>query len=336
MVAERRASARDDDRPLAGPSRREFVGLGVGALVVASLPFAARRRTLAQRTVPLMGTLADVAVAHRDPRYAQAGIGAAVERLRQVERVMTRFTAGSDVGRANLHAAREAVMVTDETALVLRASLAWAERTGGAFDPALAQATALWDVEHREAPPDAAAVSRLAGLHLYRGLDLDRWHGRPAVRFGHREVGIDLGGIAKGYGVDQAVAVLREWGIRHAIVNVGGDLYAMGRSADGSPWRVGVRSPERADRLAASFDLADAAVATSGDYLRYFEHRGRRYHHLLDPETGAPRVSAMRSITVQAADCMTADAAATAAFGADAVAARWWLASAGADILHSG
>lgn len=318
-----------------GPSRREFVALGVGALVVASIPLAARRRRLVQRTVPLMGTIADFAVVHRDPRYAHAAIDAALNRLRTIERVMTRFRDDSDVGRANLGAAREAVLVTRETGTVLAAALAWAERTDGAFDPALGRAMALWDVEHRHAPPPEAAIRRLAGRRLFRGLDLATWRGHAAVRFAEGDRAIDLGGIAKGFGVDQAVAELREWGVQHAMVNVGGDLYAMGRSENGDPWRVGVRSPERADRLVATFDLEDAAVATSGDYLRYFEHGGRRYHHLLDPETGAPRVSAMQSLTVKAGDCMTADAAATACFGRDPAGSAGWLAGTSAEIANT-
>ncbi len=115
--------------------------------------------------------------------------------------------------------------------------------------------------------------------------------------------------------MDEAVRVLRQWGIAHAIVNVGGDLYAMGRSEDGNPWRIGIRSPDNLDRTLATVDVEDLAVATSGDYLRYFQYHGRRYHHLLDPTTGEPRRSAMRSLTVSAPDCMNADAAATAGFG---------------------
>jgi thiamine biosynthesis lipoprotein len=248
---------------------------------------------------------------------------------------MTRFSDASDVGRANLGAARDGVMVTDETAAVLAAALGWATRTDGAFDPALGRLITLWDVEHRHQPPEAGAVARLAGRRLYQALDVGRWQGRPAVRFTSDDVRVDLGGIAAGYGVDQAVATLREWGIRDAIVNLAGDLYAMGRSEDGSPWKVGIRAPDRADHIIATVEIEDAAVTTSGDYVKYFEFRGRRYHHLLDPETGAPRVAAMHSLTVQAADCMTADAAATACFGADPAVARGWLAPAGARLVHS-
>jgi len=318
------------------PTRREFVAVGVGALVVASIPWSRRRRVAAaHRTLPVMGTLADITVMHRDERYAQAAITAALARLAQVDRLMTRFQAGSDIGRANTGAMRDAVHVTRETGTVLSAALAWAQRTDGAFDPALGRVIRLWDVENRTEPPTERAVVRLADRHLFRALDVDRWHGLPAVRYENDDVAVDLGGIAKGYGVDQAVATLREWGIENALVNVGGDLAAIGRADDDRPWRVGVRSPERADVLLATFDVEDAAIATSGDYLQYFEYHGRRYHHLLDPATAAPRVTAMRSITVRAADCMTADAAATACFGRDPVSARGWLDPAGARIVHS-
>jgi FAD:protein FMN transferase len=316
------------------PTRREFVAVGVGALVVASIPWSRRRRAAAHRTLPVMGTLADITVLHRDQAYAQAAIGAALTRLQTVDRLMTRFQAGSDVGRANGGAHREAVHVTRETAVVLAAALAWAERTDGAFDPALGRAIRLWDVGERAVPPAEDAVVRLAGRRLHRALDVDRWQGLPAVRFGSDDVALDLGGIAKGYGVDQAVATLRDWGITDALVNVGGDLAAIGRADDDRPWRVGVRSPDRADVLVATFDLEDAAIATSGDYLQYFDYHGRRYHHLLDPATAAPRITAMRSVTVQAADCMTADAAATACFGVDREhAARW--PGGGAVMVHS-
>ncbi|HET7040246.1 MAG TPA: FAD:protein FMN transferase [Gemmatimonadales bacterium] len=324
------------DRPQpAGPSRREFVALGVGALVVASIPLAGRRRFLAQRIVPVMGSLADLTVVHRDRRYAHAAIDAAVERLREVEDLLTRFRDGSDVGRANLGAAREAIAVSPETATVLSAALGWAGRTDGAFDPALGRLITLWDVEHRHAPPPDAAVRRLAGRSLYRGLDLDRWRGHPAVRFAGEDLALDLGGIGAGYGVDQAVATLRDWGIRDAIVNLSGDLYAMGRSENGDPWRVGIRSPDRADRIVTTVEVEDAAVTTSGDYVKFFEYGGRRYHHLIDPASGAPRVTAMHSITVQAADCLTADAAATACFGQDRATSERWLRGTTARVLHT-
>ncbi len=297
-------------------SRRDVLTLGVGAFVVATMPLAARpRQILVRRTLPVMGTVAEFAVVDADPARAQAAIDLAMEELRRVERLMTRFTGTSEVGQANRLAATDGVPVGAETALVIRAALGWAGASEGAFDPCIGRAIRLWDIGHRRTPPAEAEVRPLAGRGLYRAIDLSASRGRPAVRFTDRDVALDLGGIAKGYAVDRAVEAMRRHGIRQAIVNVGGDLYALGGAADGRPWRVGVRDPDDPSRLAGLLDVRDAAVATSGDYLQYFSHQGRRYHHLLDPATAAPRLTPVHSVTVEAASCLTADAAATAVFG---------------------
>jgi thiamine biosynthesis lipoprotein len=307
--------------------RRKFLVLGAGAFVVAGLPLAAGRERLVRRTLPIMGTVAEIALMHRDPAQAHAAIDAALAELRRIDTVMTRFTTVSEIGRANIRAAREAVPVSAETAGVIRDALAWAEATDGAFDPAIGRAVKLWDVTSRTTPPGVHEVRRLAGRRLYRALDLGGWRGAPALRFADRDVEIDLGGIAKGYGVDRAADALRARGIERALVNVGGDLYALGEMERGSGWRVGLQAPDEPSRIVETFSVADGAIATSGDYFQYFEHAGRRYHHLLDPRTGEPRRTPVRSVTVAAATCMAADAAATAAFGmspaeADRVLAR--------------
>jgi thiamine biosynthesis lipoprotein len=299
------------------PSRRDLLALGVGAFVVAAVPFTLRGapRRLVRRRVPMMGTLADLAVVHEDERLAHAALDAALEELTAVEATMSRFLPSSDVGRANRKAAQAPVTVSRPTAEVIAAALRWADATDGAFDPCLGRAVVLWDVTYRKTPPAAPRVKALAGRRLYRALELDERRGRPVVRFLDPDVALDLGGIAKGYGVDRAVAALRDRGIENGLVNVGGDLYALGVSEDGDPWRVGVRSPDDPTRLSTTLTVTDMAVATSGDYERYFRHGEVHYHHLLDPATGAPRETRAHSLTVTAATCMTADAAATARFG---------------------
>ena len=335
------------------PSRREFIALGVGAFVVASAPGLIRpKRRLIRRQVPVMGTVAEIGVVHRDERFAQGAIGAAIAELRAVDRTMTRFDDGSEVGRANLEAARRAVPVSEATAEVVAAALTWAEASDGRFDPTLGRAAAIWDVGHRSAPPSARELDALragngensrrgalAGMAgLYRSLELGRSRGEPVVAYRDDAVQLDLGGIAKGYGVDRAARALREWGITDALVNVGGDLYALGVSEDGDPWEVGVRDPDDAAKLAATFRISDRAVATSGDYEQYFEHQGRRYHHLLDPRTGEPRQTRVRSVTVAAEHCITADAAGTAVFGQTPDTARRLIAAVDRDarLLHIG
>lgn len=297
-------------------NRREFLSLGVGLFVALSLPLAMRRRTrLTRRTLPLMGTLAELQVVCADERMAEDAMDAAFAELFWVERTMTRFRSDSDIGRANLAAAREAVPITPATAAVLAAALRWAEASNGRFDPALGAASGLWDVLNRQAPPPEREVRRLAERGFWRHLDLDRFRGEPAVRFEDSDLQLDLGGIAKGYGIDRAAAALRARGIRHAVITVGGDLYAFGKAPDGEPWRVGIRSPHDRTAFAATLEVSDRAVATSGDYERFFQWRGVRYHHLIDPETGAPRRTALHSVTVLADHAIDADAAATAVFG---------------------
>jgi FAD:protein FMN transferase len=321
------------------PSRREFVALGLGAFVVAAAPAVLRpKRRLVRRRVPLMGTVAEIGVVHRDERFAQGAIAAALAELRAVDRTMTRFDDASEVGRANREAARRAVPVSGATAEVVAAALVWAAASDGAFDPTLGRAVALWDVGRRSAPPAAAELRGLAGAGRYRSLELGRSRGEPVLVYHDPAIHLDLGGIAKGYGVDRAVGALRDWGVTDGLVNLGGDLYALGASEDGDAWEVGVRDPDDASRLAARFRISDRAVATSGDYEQYFDYQGRRYHHLLDPRTGEPRRTAVRSVTIAADRCITADAAGTAVFGRAQDAARRLIAAVDRDarLLHIG
>ena len=169
-----------------------------------------------------------------------------------VEQTMTRFTTTSDVGRANRRAATEAVHVTPETMRVLREGLRWAEHTEGAFDPALGRIVELWDVAYRTTPPEREAVALLAGRGSYRALDLDMWRGRPAVRF-TQDIALDLGGIGKGYGVDEAAAVLRDWGIEHLT-----GLTAKGRELQDKIMAL----PDRVLRAAEIFERRTARLAT--------------------------------------------------------------------------
>ncbi|HVL68314.1 MAG TPA: FAD:protein FMN transferase [Vicinamibacterales bacterium] len=316
------------------PSRRDVLLLGVGGFV-AAVPFARRRPLpVVRRNVLTMGTIAEFAVAHREPAQAHAAIDRAVEALRFVDDTMSRFKPSSDVGRANLRAAHAVVGICADTRDVLNEGLRWADASGGAFDPCIGRATALWDVTHRKEPPATAEVTRIAGRALYRQLEISERAGSPVVRFHDPDVQIDLGGIAKGYAVDRAVAALRKQGVEHALVGAGGDIYALGTSPSGEPWRVGIQSPDDPNELAGALRLENAAIATSGDYRQFFEHGQRRYHHLLDPSTAAPRQSSQRSISVIAETCMAADAAATLAFGTRLAGVERILAKHGARIAH--
>jgi thiamine biosynthesis lipoprotein len=319
--------------------RRRALQLGLGAFAAAALPLPLRgREEVVRRTVPVMGTTGELVVLHRDHGTAARALDAAVEALWRVDRTMTRFRPDSDVGRANRFAAREPVVVSRETARVVRASLEWSRASGGRFDASLGRAVELWTRRGRTRPPGPGELEGGAPADSWRRVEVDDGGTAPTLRFHDPRIDLDLGGIAKGYGVDAAVRALAAHGIEHAFVNVGGDLRALGRSDDGDPWEVGVRDPDDPEGLVAVLPLEAGAVATSGDYVRGFEHGGRRYHHLIDPRSGRPRRTAMRTLTVTADTCLEADAATTAAFGLPASSGSALLASAGGGcrIAHSG
>jgi thiamine biosynthesis lipoprotein len=299
-------------------SRREFVGMGLGAFVAASIPLSLRRPAgVVQRTIPVMGTIARFVVVHRDTAHAQLAIDAAIAELQWVERVMTRFTDTSDIGRANVAAAMDAVSVTRETAHVTREALEWADALDGRYDPAAGAIIRLWNVKERHEPPQGDRIAELAGRRFHRAVEVGNAQGRSVLRFHDNGARLDLGSIAKGFGVDRAVTALRRQGIQKALVVAGGDLYALGTSTDGEPWSIGIQSPFDEREIVGALRLEDRAVATSGTYRQFFRYRGHQYHHIMDPATAAPRVTTMRSLTIVADDVMHADAATTALFGLD-------------------
>ena len=299
------------------PDRRQFLTVGVGIFVALSLPAAILRRhvSLVKRRLPLMGTIAEVQVAHRDERFAEDAIDAAIAELNDVERTMSRFIPASDIGRANLGASRDGVRIAAETGVVIAAALKASSASDGRFDPAVGEVSELWDVLNRHEPPAINRIQRLAARGFWHKVDLTERSGSAVVRFNDPDLHLDLGAIAKGYGIDRATSALRRRGVEHAIVTVGGDLFALGNSPDGEKWTVGIRSPHDRNALATTLRVSDRAVATSRDYERFFRWRGHRYHHLMDPETAAPRNTGFHSATVLADHCIDADAASTSVFG---------------------
>jgi len=217
----------------------------------------------------------------------------------------------SDLSRYNRAAAGSWTTLPAETAIVLRRAIAVAEQSNGAFDPTLGALTDLWGFGPRPfsgGPPLASEVAPLRDAAGWTRLTLD-----GDALFQPGGLRLDLNGVAKGFGVDQAAAALDRAGVKSYLVEVGGELRGVGAKPDGQPWWVELERPPIAnDTDQTLVALHDLAVATSGDYRRFFDHDGRRYAHTLDPATGAPTTHATVSVTVLAQDCMSADAWATA------------------------
>ncbi len=180
------------------------------------------------------------------------------------------------------------------------------------FNPAIGNLLLLWGYQSDEQPTQPPE-KKLIDDYLVNVPDLDDLEiSDGQIRSDNRAIQFDLGGFAKGYGIDRAIDHLKSLGVENAIVNAGGDLKVIGQRPDRS-WRIGIRHPRKAGVL-ASLDVNDGeSVFTSGDYERYFMHEGKRYHHILDPRSGYPATDFI-SVTIITSDAALADAAATAIF----------------------
>jgi thiamine biosynthesis lipoprotein len=222
---------------------------------------------------------------------------------------MSPYKPDSELSRVNREAFATPVPVSHEMFTLLQRAAHFSELSDGAFDITYAAVGQLYDYRAGTLPTrDAIARARQAVGHRQLRLDADA----RSVRFAREGMRIDLGGFAKGHAVDTSVALLREFGIAHAIVSAGGDSRVIG-DRRGRPWSVAVRDPRRADAIVAVLPLEDTSISTSGDYERYFERDGVRHHHLIDPKTGeSPR--ALRSVTILAADGLTCEALSKSVF----------------------
>lgn len=239
--------------------------------------------------------------------------------LDRVDSQMSTWRADSDLSRYNTTAVPGWVELPDDCYRVVTTALAVAQETGGAYDPTVGRLVNLWGFGpdgRRETPPPAAAIEQARADCGWQRLRCDE--ARRAV-WQPGGVFLDLSAIAKGFAVDQICASLQRQGIHDYLVEVGGELRARGFRGDGRPWYVAIESPEKDVEMPLVGVLRDGAIATSGDYLRYFETAGQRYSHTIDPRTAEPVSHALAAVTVLHDETMLADAYATAfsVLGAD-------------------
>lgn len=234
-------------------------------------------------------------------------------RLDEVVAQMSTWETDSHISRYNRAPAGSVHALPAAFAEVMDAALALAADTDGAYDPSLGALVDLWGFgpagPHAQAP-DARALAHARERAGWRRL---RWDAATRELTQPGDASIDLSSIAKGYGVDRVADWLLQQGVSDCLVEVGGELRGHGRKADGGAWRVAVEQPDGGDNQAAAVIALDGlSIATSGDYRRYFDADGQRYAHTLDPRSGRPIVNEVASVSVLHAQCMHADALATA------------------------
>ena len=264
----------------------------LSAVVLLTLP-ALSHAAWHEREEAILGTRIAVQLWSEDPALATRAMDAVIAEMHRTDELMSTYKPESQLSQVNAHAYERPVQVDADIIDVVEKALEYSRLSDGVFDVTYASVGYMFDYRKHVHPTDAQIAEALPAVD-YRQVVVD--HDARTIRFLKPGMRIDLGGIAKGWAVDRGIDILRELGIEHAMVNAGGDTRLLG-DRRGKPWIVGIRDPRNEGKVVTRIPLQDEAISTSGDYERYFEEDGVRYHHILEPGTGkSPK--AVRSVTV--------------------------------------
>lgn len=300
-----------------GVQRRRFgilvaALLSLGAVIMLGyyfgyLPRTAANDTQTQKSMMLMDTLVDVRV---DGRGSEELVPKVFEEMASLEQTLSRFVATSEVAKINEQSG-EWVRVSPQTLELVQLGVEMGHLSDGAFDITVGPLLDLWGFGTGDyaVPSEEELVLALEKID-YTQVEVDSKNSSVRIPQGFI---MDLGGIAKGFIVDQGIQILRNAKVQRSIINAGGDIGVVGTRPDNQPWRVGVQDPSDPSEIRWILPLNNNSVVTSGDYQRFFTKDGQRYHHILNPKTGYP-AQGLRSVTVVGPDTATSDALSTAIF----------------------
>jgi thiamine biosynthesis lipoprotein len=258
-----------------------------------------------------MGTLVSITAVADTNEQAQASVEQAFREIKRLEQLLSTWLPESELSRVNRSAGLQPVAVSPETMELVSRSVEIARLTAGGFNIAVGPAVELWSVTQRQTIPTAAQLEAIKPLVDWTLIRIDQEAGTIFLpRTGMR---IDVGGIGKGYAADRAVAAMRLAGANAGVVALSGDIKTFGRLPDGAKFPVGIQHPRREGAVLAVIDLEDEAMSTAGDYERFFEREGIRYHHILDPVSLQPARDC-QSVTIIAKDGVWADGLDTGIF----------------------
>ena len=266
----------------------------VSLLILAGAARPAHAEWVRRVTDGIMGTRITVELWAEDKDKAERAIDALLDEMRHIDETMSTYKPTSEVSLVNAKAADGPMHISKELFDLLVTAKEYSVITDGAFDITYASVGYMYDFP-KHVHPNETQISQALPAVNYRHVLLDPKN--QTVQFSQKGVRIDLGGIAKGYSVDRGIDVLKSFGFTRAYVSAGGDSRIIG-DRFGKPWVVGIRDPRKGEgEVITRIPLVDAAISTSGDYERFFDEDGVRYHHIIDPHTGHS-ASKVRSATV--------------------------------------
>jgi thiamine biosynthesis lipoprotein len=258
-----------------------------------------------------MGTLVSITAVGRTEVETNAAIAAGFQEVKRLEQLLSTWIPNSELSRVNTAAGRSAVQVSPETLAVVRKSLEIAEMTEGAFNVAIGPAVDAWNISAEPRLPTTEELAALKPLVDLQYVHTDLWE--RTIHLEKQGMRIDVGGIGKGYAADQSVVVMKKAGALAGVVALSGDIKTFGLLPGGASFSVGIRHPRKEGAILAEIKLQNEAISTAGDYERFFEKDGVRYHHILDPRTLQP-ARGCQSVSVIAKEGIWADGLDTGIF----------------------
>jgi thiamine biosynthesis lipoprotein len=308
------SSARGDAAPSASASAAPSA---VASTIASSAPqpaFEPKRVTLVEKAMGTKVTIQTFTTPDHDEASVKKSLWKSYQEILRIEALMTTWKPDSEISQINAAAGKDAIHIGADSLAVIEKSQWISGLSEGTFDISFEAMHGLWKFDQDLEPnvPSKADIEKKRKLIDYRKILVD--DAKSTVKLADPEMRISLGGIAKGYAVDKAAAVLENDGLHAYFVQAGGDLFIRGKKPDGAAFKVGVRDPRaKGDDSFGELEVEDRAFSTAGDYERSFMKNGKRYHHIIDPRTGYP-ATASRSVTIWAKDAFTADAVDDAVF----------------------
>ena len=272
---------------------------------------------LIKQTRMIMGTFAEVSIYSHDEKTAGKAIEGALDEMERMDRIMSNYKNDSELSKVNKKATKSPVPCNAELLDVIERSQYYSELSGGAFDITVSPIVSLWGFfsEKGRVPPDKE-IEKLLPAVSYKNIVVKKsaeTKKSGTVFFKDMKTQIDLGAIGKGYAVDKALEIIKKYKLDNACINLGGNIYVLGTPSGKNAWKIGVQHPRDGNEILGYLELKNEATATSGDYERFFEFNGKRYSHIINPQTGRP-VSGTIATTIVAPTGTEVDALSTIVF----------------------
>ncbi|QZY56609.1 FAD:protein FMN transferase [Crassaminicella profunda] len=282
-------------------------------LFISLLSGCSKKKEVVTDSAYMLGTHLNISIWTEDENKGKEVIKECFERISEIEKKMSANIKDSEVNQINNNEENRLIKVSTDTSNVLNKALEYAKISNGVFDPTIGKLVKLWGIgTENEKVPQRLEIDDALKYVNYKLLKKEENNAYKLDKEGMR---IDLGGIAKGYAADEVYRILKNKGVEHAVINLGGNIYTLGTRQDGQIWKIGIQDPfEPTGTYMGIVQFSDKAIVTSGNYERFFVKNNKRYHHIIDPKTGYPSENGIISSTIIANHSMDADALSTSVY----------------------